>query len=780
MSPGTFRLIQYDSLTSGGIGNFALALDSLGVYDAALRIDDYGGYRSLDLVLSVSTNEWKGPNTGGDYSTPGGTNWSDGTIPNASGAKALFGNNYGTGGPVNLNINATVGKIVFDNTSASYKISTSNSSYFTFVPSVLNAAINDVNGSHEIAVNMVTTKPLVVSVANSGDTLTLSGAISESGGSCSLTKTGSGSLVLTGANGYTGATIFSAGSLTINTLAPAGSASSIGAAPADAGNFQIGNATLVYTGGTTATDRGVTVTGPLTLNVQNATPATVTLSGNIVNSGCSLTTTGNGNLAFTNSGANSLAGFTDPVTRLGGMAITNNAVIFDGGAASVYNVGGIYTPPTPYNTGDFQFALATGYNGSTSSLTLKSGTLNVADSQFTVGAGVSLSDPTAPSTGTFTISGGTLNVLNGEIAFGNNGGKAAIVQTGGTINANSWVGVGRHWPDTLDVGTDATYTMSGGVLNKNNEGSNLEIGQRGHVDSSGNIDVYGHGTLDMSGNAQINDNGGDIRIGVALGAIGKLTMKDSAALTQATDHFVVGVDGGVGELDLTSGTISAGEIWVGNYFSTITMPDSTTVRVPSTGTFNMDGGTVNLKGWFPVGRDRGTGVFNMNGGTFNKTAAAGSGWGNVIVGSLGGAGVFNMNGGVFYNNSQLVLGEDSGTDLGNATFNLNGGTMQASAVRQYATDATGILNLNGGVLQVSDNTGNTDYNGSSPIWLHSHYIAATAAAVKAGGAKIDTNGYTIGVDQLLTSGAATDGGLTKQGSGRCIWRPRRPTTASPR
>jgi autotransporter-associated beta strand protein len=37
--------------------------------------------------------------------------------------------------------------------------------------------------------------------------------------------------------------------------------------------------------------------------------------------------------------------------------------------------------------------------------------------------------------------------------------------------------------------------------------------------------------------------------------------------------------------------------------------------------------------------------------------------------------------------------------------------------------------------------------------------------VQAGGAKIDTNGYTIGVSQALTSGAATDGGLIKQGAG---------------
>ena len=103
--------------------------------------------------------------------------------------------------------------------------------------------------------------------------LTLNGILSNevSGQAAGLSVTGGGTLNLTNAaNTYTGPTSIDGTTVVISSLAPAGSASSIGAAPADAANFSIGNATLTYTGGTIATNRGMTITGPLTLNVQNA------------------------------------------------------------------------------------------------------------------------------------------------------------------------------------------------------------------------------------------------------------------------------------------------------------------------------------------------------------------------------------------------------------------------------------------------------------------------------------------------------------------------------
>src|SRR5262249_12899797 len=68
------------------------------------------------LALAVpaapaQTNTWTNPN-GGDWNT--GTNWSQGSFPNAKGANATFGNAIGTTGQqVTLSSAVTVGVLAF-------------------------------------------------------------------------------------------------------------------------------------------------------------------------------------------------------------------------------------------------------------------------------------------------------------------------------------------------------------------------------------------------------------------------------------------------------------------------------------------------------------------------------------------------------------------------------------------------------------------------------------------------------------------------------------------
>ncbi len=99
--------------------------------------------------------------------------------------------------------------------------------------------------------------------------LTMSGAISGSG--FSLTKSGTGTLVLSGgANSYTGATIIEAGILSVSNLANAGVNSDLGAYPtAGAAGIVIKGGTLKYTGSTmgAAIDRGITLTASSTVDL---------------------------------------------------------------------------------------------------------------------------------------------------------------------------------------------------------------------------------------------------------------------------------------------------------------------------------------------------------------------------------------------------------------------------------------------------------------------------------------------------------------------------------
>jgi len=104
-----------------------------------------------------------------------------------------------------------------------------------------------------------------------GLTGTVSSAISDDGTAWKLTKAGSGTLTLGGASSYTGITTLSGGMLSVGSLANAGNSSPIGAyATSGAGGLTLSSGTFQYTGGTATTDRGLTVSGNSTIDVNTA------------------------------------------------------------------------------------------------------------------------------------------------------------------------------------------------------------------------------------------------------------------------------------------------------------------------------------------------------------------------------------------------------------------------------------------------------------------------------------------------------------------------------
>lgn len=102
---------------------------------------------------------------------------------------------------------------------------------------------------------------------------------------------------------------------------------------------------------------------------------------------------------------------------------------------------------------------------------------------------------------------------------------------------------------------------------------------------------------------------------------------------------------------------------------------------------------------------------------------------------------------------------------GNATVNLNGGTLTASWINRGTTtpaNSTNLFNFNGGTLVAGAS--------SSTFMAVLNTNEWSGANVRDGGAKIDTAGFNIGIAQSLRHSsiggdAVVDGGLTKSGLG---------------
>ena len=428
-------------------------------------------------------------------------------------------------------------------------------------------------------------------------------------------------------------------------------------------------------------------------------------------------------------------------------------------------------------------------SGAVGYYTLNAGTLNATNNLDVGEAG----------TGILNINGGIINIGGaGLFDVSDTGTKGVVTQTNGTVNCSAQMWVGQN------TGT-GTYTLSGGALNVHNY---LVIGRSGGTgtlvmtngtltqDTSGNLLVgTGYGTAGGTSVATLNQSGGTItsagQILIPEEAPATSTCNFSGGMINANNWFVVGRGGGVGTFTMTGGTINknnSGAFIVSSY-------DGGT----SVGTFNQSAGVINCAAqywigngnggtangtnnisgtasvvtsdWVAIGRG-GVGVLNISGGSFTKTGNSG----NLDLGAGG-----NQNGGVgtLTQSGGFITNTASGTwlgEVGNATWNLNGGTdilgQVTMCLNNLGLNAT--LNLNGGLFQTSGITNNTPAGDTSILSFNGGVLQANAsnpnfvsslsqALVKPGGAVIDSQIYSITIPQaLLDSGG---GGLTKLGTG---------------
>lgn len=268
-----------------------------------------------------------------------------------------------------------------------------------------------------------------LTVAHDGSgTLSINRPISGSG--FGITKQGSGTLILSGVNTYSGATTISGGTLQISTLADGGSDSGIGASSNLAASLVLDGGTLKYTGGAVDTNRLFALKSSSTIDASGTGAVNFTNAGNMGFAATNVsrtltltgTNTGNNTIAAVISNRSevnitSLAKTGDGTWVLGGASTYTGATLVSAGTLLVN--GSLGNSAVTVNSGAFG---GTGTIGST--LDLESGTFHVADlfdalqvtGTVTLFAGFGIDDLTGLDWG--SVDTGTYTLINGALGSG--------------------------------------------------------------------------------------------------------------------------------------------------------------------------------------------------------------------------------------------------------------------------------------------------------------------------------------------------------------------------
>jgi fibronectin-binding autotransporter adhesin len=583
-----------------------------------------------------------------------------------------------------------------------------------------------------------------------------------------LTKNGSGTWTLSGANTYTGKTSIQNSALSVSSLnkVTGGSASSSLGAPTTVANgtIDIGSTTtsgtLIYTGSGETTDRVINLAGTTGGAVfENDGSGAVTFSSN-------LTATGAGSKTFTlqgsNAGSNTISGVIVDNTSSNTTSVTK-------AGAGTWVLSGVntYTGGTTINAGTLQLG-----NANTSS----GGALGKTTSaSVTFGAG---------STGKLQLNGNATTIIDlntnatvGTPIIENGSSTATAILTVNTANTDTYAGLLQDGSSqTLGLTKSGSGTLiltgltnsqtgitiiNGGILrasdittyaagNQNITSSILGQAANNGVAFSGN-----NATLQLRYNGQSDSTSQTLTL---------LSTKGGALLVNASaPNATIDVDrqGGSG----TNKTIA---------FTSSTIASSSTLNVTGADGYSLglgnlvvgSGGSAGNATVNPTTANLTIGTTTSSGTTFNHTLVLdGTSSGNTITGAMadgGGSSVLSV---TKQNTSSWTLSGAS-TYTGATTVNagslfVNGSTASGSAVTVNNSGSTlgGSGTINGSINVAS--AGANLSPGASGVGITA--ILHTGAVTLASGSNfnVDINGTTAGTgyDQVSVTGAVNLGGL---------------------
>jgi uncharacterized protein with beta-barrel porin domain len=204
---GTTQIVYTSyEVNNSGLGNTVIATNTIQLTGVV--------YTGKSTWQSTNGGNWNSFNS---WDATGGTPGIDGTL--SVNDTATFDTNGS--GPVSLNTNASIMTLTFSNAAAGYTINSTSNSVLTLAAGTNPASINNLAGTNTINAPVNLASPVAL-LDNANAKLNLNGVIAGPG---SLTKTGGGTVVITGDNTYTGGTTLNSGNIVTT------STSALGAGP---------------------------------------------------------------------------------------------------------------------------------------------------------------------------------------------------------------------------------------------------------------------------------------------------------------------------------------------------------------------------------------------------------------------------------------------------------------------------------------------------------------------------------------------------------------------
>lgn len=307
--------------------------------------------------------------------------------------------------------------------------------------------------------------------------------------------------------------------------------------------------------------------------------------------------------------------------------------------------------------------------------------------------------------------GNSLTVNDAYLRIGNGSGSTGLVNvfTGAQLTTNHDIRVGEGGGEGRLVVVNAT----------------VDAGRIVHF--NGSYVFQGTANVTATSNADGN-SGSNLQNIQLLGFNGNVNLRASSNDTDGFQSFHNG-----------NSTINSGGEFTTNREVRVGWGHATTL--------NVNGGTLNVGSYLPVGRNSGgNGTINLIDGVINANVSAADTYLTAFGTFDDAVGVMNQTGGTFNQNGirGIALGE---LDNGTGTYNLDGGDLFTQRI--FSANGNGTLNFDGGTLHAAA--------------TRTDFIDNLTVNVEDGGAFVNTEGFDVtSLSAFIGAGA---GGLTKQGAG---------------